>query len=208
MAEHHSSDRELLPGLRTGDEQAFRVLILKYQDRLYNLCLNMLGMKEEAEDLTQEIFFEIFRSVGQFREESTLNTWIYRIAIRKCQEYVRYRSREKRGGAVNKMLTWDDVQQAEMPQAVDHPGFAVEQLEEAAWLYHCLNQMKQRQRTALVMHQLEGYKHEEIAEFLDTSVSSVESLIHRGKKQLKQLLIKQRPFYYQFTDQHEKGEQE
>jgi RNA polymerase sigma factor (sigma-70 family) len=208
MAEHHSSDRELLPGLRTGDEQAFRALMEKYQDRLYNLCLSMLGMKEEAEDLTQEIFLEICRSVLKFREEASLNTWIYRIAIRKCQEHVRYRSREKRGGGVKKMLTWDEVQQNEMPLAVDHPGFAVEQLEEAAWLYHCLDQLKERQRTALVMHQLEGYKHEEISEFMGASVSSIESLIHRGKKQLRELLIKQRPFYYQFSDQHEKDEQE
>ncbi|HLF34034.1 MAG TPA: sigma-70 family RNA polymerase sigma factor, partial [Cyclobacteriaceae bacterium] len=90
------SDSQFVGLLRRGDEQAFRQLVEEYQDKVYNTCLGFVRNEEEADDLAQEVFVEVFSSVQSFRGDSKLSTWIYRIAVTKSLELIRSKKRKKR----------------------------------------------------------------------------------------------------------------
>src|SRR5215813_8498203 len=96
-------ERLLLRRLRERDERAFREMVETYQDRVYNLLFRMIGRREEAEDLAQEVFVTVFKSIDQFRGESKLSTWLYRVAVNHCKNRVKYLSRryDKATGALD-----------------------------------------------------------------------------------------------------------
>ena len=88
-------EKTLIPKLLDGDHQAFRMLVDAFQEKVLNTCYGFVNNKQEAEDLTQEVFIEVFRSIGKFRGDAKLSTWIYRIAVSKSLEEIRKRKRQK-----------------------------------------------------------------------------------------------------------------
>ena len=89
-------EKSLIKNLKVGDENAFKFLVENYKGFIYNTCLSIIQNTEEADDLTQEVFIQIFKSIKGFKGNSTLSTWIYRITISKCFEYLRFKKRKKR----------------------------------------------------------------------------------------------------------------
>lgn len=177
----------LVKRLQRSDETAFRELVEEYQDKVFNTCFSFVKNTDDADDLTQEVFIEVFHSIHKFREDSKLSTWIYRITINKSLEHLRKMKRKKRSG----FLQWFSNEEGDADQQApdfNHPGILVENRERANILYKAIERLPEKQRIAFTLHKMEDLSYEQIAEVMQKSLSSVESLMHRAKNNLKKEL--------------------
>lgn len=179
-------DQNLIDELIQGRDWAFKALVEDYQQRVYNTCLGFVKNPEDADDLTQEVFIEVFRSILKFRMESKLSTWIYRIAVTKSLESLRARKRKKRFAVLRSLFNTDNSV-VEIPD-FNHPGIIAENKERSKIIFQALEKLPESQQTAYTLHKLEGLGYEEIASIMKKSVSSIESLMHRAKSNLQNYL--------------------
>ena len=181
------NEEQLIGLLIEKNEVAFRHLIDIYENRVYNTVIGFLRSDEYADDVAQEVFITVFESIRSFRKESTLATWIYRIAVTKSLEFIRKQKRRKRFG-IFYSLFGDNVQPKFESVNYDHPGVALENKETGEALFKALDKLSESQRTAFVLHNIEGMSYEETAQIMNTTVSSIESLIHRATVNLRKYL--------------------
>lgn len=186
-------DQALIDDLKEGSEEAFRGLVELFQQRVYNTSMGLLRSESEAEDITQEVFIEVFQSIGKFKGEAKLSTWIYRITVTKSLELMRYKKRKKRFAPILGLFNSDGEQMVEPPDFV-HPGVKLEQKENAAMLFGAIDRLPESQQTAFTLHKIQGLSYQEISGIMDTTLSSVESLMHRAKSNLKKHLT---AYYYE-----------
>jgi len=178
-------ETELVNKLKNGDEEAFRIIFNENHKKVVNACYRMVNDIETAEDLTQEVFIKVYSSIHQFRGESQLSTWIYRIAITKSLDHLRAQKRKKRM-AILKYLSGDEEHQIEIEAPKDlNPDVIVDNSERMKTLSNAINKLPENQRVAFSLSKYDEMSSKEIAELLSTSVSAVESLIHRAKKNLE-----------------------
>ena len=177
----------LILALQQKSEPAFKELVETFQDMVFNVCLGMLRDVEEAEESAQDVFIEVYKSVEGFRGESKLSTWIYRIATTKCLEKIRMRKAKKRFAFLSS-LSGDHQHDLKKLSNYVHPGVQMEQNENAKALFNAIEQLADNQRIAFTLHKIEGLPYEEIAQVMNLSLSSVESLMFRAKQNLKKLL--------------------
>lgn len=180
--------KEIIMRLKQNDEKAFRVLVDLFSKKVYNTCIGMLQNMEDAEDVTQEIFITIHVNIKEFREESSLSTWIYRIAVTKCLEFIRKKNRKKRSGIFKSIFTSDGARAIENHSDFMHPGIQLENQERAKILFKAIDLLPEQQRTAYILHKVEQVSYNEIAAIMELSLSAVESLLFRGKQNLKKYL--------------------
>ncbi len=183
-----------LDRLREGDESAFRKLVDTQKDRIFTLCYRILKDEDDAEDTAQEVFMKIYQSVGQFREESQLNTWIYRISMTTSFDLLRKRKRKTPwvymssfAGVQNnaQSRSWEET----LPVVNKiHPHATLEEKERLQKLYTAIDKLPENQKSAILLHYMEGLKYDQISEVLELSVSAVESLLFRARKNLKEIL--------------------
>jgi RNA polymerase sigma-70 factor (ECF subfamily) len=186
------TDHELISGIIDGDESAFKRLVELYQDKTYSICLGYLRNEEDAEDTAQEVFIELFRSIYKFKGESGLNTWVYRIAVNKSLELIRKRKTKKRFGFLNSLFGNEDIIERNYAD-FKHPGVQLENKERASVLLTHIEKLPDSQRTAFQLHKMQEMSYQEISDTMNTSLSSVESLIFRAKKNLQKSL----KYYYE-----------
>lgn len=186
-------ETHFIQALQEGSQQAFYHLVDQFQAQVLNTCLGFVPRMQDAEDLTQEVFLEVFRSVERFRGEARLSTWIYQIAVRKCLEYIRYQNRQKRWAFMKNLVGLDTPEAQSVASGFDHPGVALENQERSSILFSKMEELPDNQRAAFVLHKIEGMSHNEISDVLNVSVASVESLIFRAKQNLQKKLA----HYYQ-----------
>jgi RNA polymerase sigma factor (sigma-70 family) len=177
-----TSEIELIAQLRDGNEAAFKQVFEAHQDRIYNTILYMVQSTEEAKDLTQEVFVDVFLNIDNFKEQSKLSTWIYRLAINKALNHQRFKKAKKRLGIVLSIFNLSPVDDA--PDFV-HPGILLENKELSEALYKAINALPDKQKTAFVLRQLEDLSYAEIADVMQTTTPSVESLLFRAKQNLQ-----------------------
>jgi RNA polymerase sigma factor (sigma-70 family) len=180
-----TTEIELIAQLQQGNEAAFKHVFEAHQDRIYNTILYMVQSIEEAKDLTQEVFVDVFLSIENFKAQSKLSTWIYRIAINKALNHQRFKKAKKRLGAVLSIFNLSPVD--DTPDFV-HPGILLENKELSASLYKAINELPEKQKTAFVLRQLEDLSYSEIAEVMQITTPSVESLLFRAKQNLQKIL--------------------
>jgi len=168
----------------TSKEESFRSLVAEHQQMVINTCYRFVFNREDAEDLAQDVFIEVFRSLEQFREEAKLSTWIYRIAVTKSLDHLRRLKRKKRFSSLKRVIGIDDPSAEIAAQCNDKPADALAGNEQAAILQEALGTLPDSQKTAFLLSKQEGFSNQEIADILKTSVSAVESLVHRAKKNL------------------------
>jgi RNA polymerase sigma-70 factor (ECF subfamily) len=182
-------DLELVQRLKSGDDDAFRHVVGKYQKLVLNCSFKFLRNKETAEDLTQEVFLEVFESIHSFRGESRLSTWIYRIAVTKSLNHIKRLQRKKRFALL--VSFFEPGESEERFAAPDHmsPSHELENRDRAKVLAWALGTLPDNQRIAFTLSKYEELSYEEIALIMSTSISSVESLIHRAKASLKKRLF-------------------
>ncbi|HKK44897.1 MAG TPA: RNA polymerase sigma factor [Balneolaceae bacterium] len=190
-------DSELIKQLKLGNEKAFRQLVEQQKDRVYNTCLGLLHNPQDAEDMAQEVFIQVWNSIGGFEGKAALSTWIYRIAVTKSLELIRYRKSQKRQSFFQSLKQDNDPDVVSGDDFFVHPGVAMEQKERAEVLFRAIDQLPENQKIAFTLHKVEDLSYKEIAEVMETSVSAVESLMHRAKKKLQDLLYE---FYQEQSD--------
>jgi RNA polymerase sigma-70 factor (ECF subfamily) len=183
-------ERSFLELLQSGDEEAFRRLVENYQHLVINTCYRFIGSKEDAEDIAQDVFVEVYRSIGGFRQQAKLSTWIHRIAVTRSLDFIRRRNRKKRFGSVRALLDWPD-QAEELPApARTSPAHDLEHQERRRILQQALDALPDSQQAAITLSKMEGFSNREIAEIMGTSIASVEALIHRAKASLRKKLTR------------------
>ena len=184
------NEYELIQDLRNGNEQAFKTLVETYQDMVFNTAIGIVQNAQDAEDVAQEVFIRIFRSINSFKGESKLSTWIYRITTSCALDLIRSRKSKKRFAFLQRLFGENNEPIYEVPD-FNHPGVALDQKENAAKLFKAIDQLPENQKVAFTLHKLEDLSYQEISEVMQTSVSAVESLMHRAKQNLKKILEKE-----------------
>lgn len=181
------TEEELLLGLRNGEESAFKELVILFQDKVFNTALGLLQHTTEAEDIAQEVFIQVYRSIGQFKGDSLLSTWIYRITVTRSLDHLRSKKRKKRFGFLSSLFG-DDNKPVYEPEDFNHPGVQKERKEDAALLFKMIGQLPENQRTAFILNKVEELSYREIAGILNSSESAVDSLLQRAKQNLRKKL--------------------
>jgi RNA polymerase sigma-70 factor (ECF subfamily) len=183
------NELELIQQLRQGDELAFKSLVTTYQDMVYNTALGIVQNSEDAEDVTQEVFIQVYRSIDQFKGDARLSTWMYRITTTKALDHIRSRRRKKRFAFITSLFGPND-ELVHDPVDFQHPGVALDRKEQAALLFRMIDQLPENQKVAFTLHKTEELSYQEIAEVMQLSVSAVESLLFRARQNLRKLLEK------------------
>lgn len=173
--------------LKKGDEAAFRMLVETWQNLVYNTALGIVQNAEDAEDIAQEVFVQAFQSIGSFKGESKLSTWLYRIAVTKSLDLERRKKRKKRFAFVRSIFG-EQNEVLVNPPDFHHPGISLDNKEDAAVLFRAISALPENQRVAFTLNKVEGLSYQEVSEVMKTTVSSVESLMHRAKNNLRKML--------------------
>lgn len=180
-------ERTLVDLLKQGDEGAFRAMVETWQDMVYNTALGIVQVPADAEDIAQEVFVQVYQSVGSFKGDSKFSTWLYRITVTKSLDLERRKKRKKRFAFV-KSLFGDDNQVQVHPPDFQHPGVKLDKKEDAAILMGAIKKLPENQRIAFTLHKVEGLSYQEVSDVMQASISSVESLMHRAKTNLRKML--------------------
>jgi RNA polymerase sigma-70 factor, ECF subfamily len=188
-------ERILVEQLKQGDEAAFKQIVESWQNMVYNTALGILQNAEDAEDVAQEVFVQVFESIKSFKAESKFSTWLYRITVSKSLDHLRRKKRKKRFAYIQSLFGSDEKTAIEAPD-FHHPGVTLDNKERAAVLFEAINQLPENQKIAFTLHKQEGLSYQEISDVMKTSLSSIESLMHRAKNNLKKWLID----YYENND--------
>jgi RNA polymerase sigma-70 factor (ECF subfamily) len=183
------SDPHFIDRLRTGDRQAFRELYEQFQDKVYTTVHALVQDQEDALDLSQEVFVEVFRSLQGFRGDSTLSTWVYRIAVNKSLNHLKRKQGQKFFGLSFSGRKKNETELRQVADPLHNPEQRMQNKELGEMLQSALARLPERQRTAFILHKVEELSYKEIADILQTSLSSVESLIHRAKDKLQEILL-------------------
>ncbi|MCB9323400.1 MAG: sigma-70 family RNA polymerase sigma factor [Lewinellaceae bacterium] len=182
------AEEKLVQDLQAGSEQAFSALVDLYQNKALSTCLGFIPNRQDAEDVVQEVFVEVFRSVGNFKGESKLSSWIYRIVVNKSLEALRYKKRKKRKAFFQSLIGLNEQNGSLDGQDFDHPGVLMENKERSKVLFSKIDELPESQRVVFTLCKLDDLSYREAAEIMKTSVSSVESLMFRAKKNLQKNL--------------------
>lgn len=174
-----------IAALQSGSIQAFEQLVELYEKKVLNMCWYLLHNREEAEDATQDIFIAIYQSKHLFKGESHLSTWIHRITMNKCLEYMRRAKRKKRFGI---KVPIDETFLGVENESQLNPEQVLMERERSKAFFQAVQNLSENQRAAYSLHHFEDFSYKEISESMNLSVSAIESLIFRAKQQLlKQL---------------------
>ena len=180
---------ELIEQLKQGDEQAFTKLVDEWQDMVYNTALGIVQNAHDADDITQEVFIQVYKSVSSFKGESKISTWLYRITVSTALDHEKKKKRKKRFGFVQSLFGGQEEEQLH-PVEFNHPGVELEKKERANELFNALKQIPDKQRIVFTLHKLEGQSYQEVAEIMNTTLYAVESLMSRAKINLRKELNK------------------
>ena len=169
------SDAALVTRTAQGDIQAFETLVRRYQIPVFRLCVNMLGNEADASDVSQDVFFTLWRSISTFRGDSAFSTWVYRIATNHCLKALRKRH-------ATRPVASPHVSSHGQPEA------EFEAKEMSQRISDAVSDMTDGQRAAFVLREAQGLSYAEIATILDCSVAAVKSRLNRARVELAQAL--------------------
>jgi len=182
------SQLDLVRRAQSGDEHAFATLFQQHKNRVYSVCLLMTKDVSEAEDLTQEAFLQVFRTVGSFRGDAAFSTWLYRVAVNTVLMKLRRRKSPP-------TVSLDEPVSPESPSL--HRDFGKNDpdltgLIDRLALRRALGELPEGCRTIFALHEVEGYQHHEIAQLLDCSIGNSKSQLHKAKLKMRDLLFPKR----------------
>jgi len=159
-----------------------------HKQLVFNLSLQYVQHQEDAEEITQDVFVKVYQSLDQFKEDSTLTTWIYRITINTSLDFLKAKQRKKRWGILTSIFHDNQVEIKHDGINFSHPGVELEHKEEVAKIFLAINSLAENQKTAIILSKLEQKTQQEIAEIMNLSTKAVESLIQRAKTNLQKKL--------------------
>lgn len=167
----------------------FQSIVENLQEKVRNTCFRYVNNVEDADDIAQEVFIQVYESMDKFREESQISTWVYRIAVNKSLDFLRSKKRKKRFGQITSLFKsyGEDEEIIEIP-SYGTPQKELEDKERKEVLDWALSKLPDNQKTAIILSKYEGFSNKEITDIMDMSLSAVEALMHRGKKGLQKQL--------------------
>jgi RNA polymerase sigma-70 factor, ECF subfamily len=168
---------DLVARCRAGEVEAFETLYREHASRLYTLACRMAGSREDGEDLLQEIFLQAYRKLGSFKGDSTIGTWLYRLALNHCLDYVR-----SRRAKMNKLTETLDAETSFEPTARRDTPIARMDLERA------VERLPEGCREAFVLHDVEGFDHKEVADLLGIAEGTSKSQVFKARMKLRGFL--------------------
>ena len=169
-------------------EAKFRTLVRAHQERVYSTCYRFLKSREDAQDVTQEVFMQVYKSMDDFRGESQLSTWIYRIAVTRSLDLIRRHNRKRRLGSVKAIFRIGSGEdEFDLPSDTT-PESELMDSEKKRVLAWAVSRLPEKQRIAITLNNYEQYSNQEVADIMQTSLSAIEGLLHRGRKNLKKEL--------------------
>lgn len=182
------NEKTLIQGLKERKQSAFRSLVMDYQDQVVNICYGFLKNREDAEDVAQEVFIAVYKSIGNFRSDARLSTWLYRIAVNRSLNLVKKNKRKQWIGSFQTFFGGES-ETLQVPDS-HHVGAqeSLERAERLATLHQVISSLPNNQKIAFSLQKYEDLSYKEIAEVMEISLSAVESLIHRAKKNLQKKL--------------------
>jgi RNA polymerase sigma-70 factor (ECF subfamily) len=183
LVELPESDSDLITRAQQGDADAFASLFHTHKARVYSVCLRLTNNTAEAEDLTQDAFVQVFRKLPTFRGDSALSTWLYRIAVNTV--LMRFRKKALRQVSLDEPSNQDarlvrreyGTKDARLAGCIDRIA-----------LTRAIGELPEGYRTIFLLHEVEGYEHQEIAELLDCSVGNSKSQLHKAKLRIREML--------------------
>lgn len=183
------SDDDLVRRFLAGDRQAFSQIVRRYQDRVYGLCYRWLGDPATAEELTQDIFIALFKSMERFRGESSFATWVFRISVNHCKNRRLYQKR--RAWDRHEPLEGtpqDDGPVREIPAPSSETDGWARQEESSTLVHQALEALQEEHRQIIILRDIEDLDYEEIADVLDVPRGTVKSRLHRARAELAKVL--------------------
>lgn len=188
MSRLTDEEARFIAALRRRDERAFNALVVRYQDRVYNLVLRFLGSPEEARDVAQEVFVTIFEKIELFRGDSKLGTWIYRVATNHAKNRIKYLSRRKD----RLQDSFEDMvvppTDGRLSASFARPDEMVDGQRLSDLIGRALASLDPDQREVVLLRDIEGQSYEAIADITGQNVGTVKSRLHRGRLRLKDVL--------------------
>lgn len=190
MSERDPDEQRFIERLVARDERAFNELVELYGDRVYRLMLRMLARKDEAEDMAQEVFVQVFKAIHQFRGDAKLGTWIYRVAVNLCKNRGKYLSRRHTGSEDELDALADRAPLAEAKGVtsgeLSGPDQVVQGYQVEAIVRRCILELETEFREVLILRDVEELSYEEIGEITGLPEGTVKSRLHRGRAMLKE----------------------
>lgn len=184
------NDHELINGLNRNSQAAFRLLVERYQQMVVSTCYHFLRNHDDAHDIAQEVFIEVYKSIHRFRQDAAISTWLYRIAANKSLNYLRKQKSRGFFFPLDKLFGGEaNVKNLSEPDFTKPLEKEAEYTARAMMLHNAIDALPANQKTAFTLHKFSNLPYKEIAEVMEVSLSAVESLIHRAKTNLQSALI-------------------
>jgi RNA polymerase sigma-70 factor (ECF subfamily) len=182
-------DKNFIQALKNKDSSAYSQLLDDFQQKVFSTCISFVPNKEDAEDIAQDVFIEVFKSISKFKGDSKLSTWIYRITTNKCLEFIRKKNTKKRF-AFLESITGNaiPIDKTNYFTEMNHPGILLVNKELNAVLFKAINSLPENQSVVFTLNKIDGKSYQEVAEITKRSLSSVESIMFRAKKNLQKVL--------------------
>lgn len=171
-----------------GDEHALEKLFLSLKDSVFNVALGYVRNTEDAEEILQDVFVEVFHSIQTFKGDSSLKTWITRIAINKSLDYIKFKKRKKRFAFVTSIFSKETGEVRIQGSDFNHPGIVLENKEKSEYLFDAIDKLPEKQRDAFMLLKIEQMSQREAAEVLQVTEKALEGLMQRAKENLRKVL--------------------
>ena len=167
----------------------FEEIYFEHYKMVFNLALQYVQNTEDAEEITQDVFVKIFDNLNSFKKQSSLKTWIYRMAINQSLDFIKAKNAQKRN-FLSSIFSINDSNFKFQPSNFNHPGIELEQKEACQKIFEAINHLSDNQKTALILLKIEDKSQAETAEIMNLKVKALESLFQRAKNNLEILLNK------------------
>jgi len=182
-------DTNLMLRLKDGEQDAFREIVERHKLSVINLCLRFTGNRDDAEDLAQEIFIRVYQAAPRYQVTASFTTWLYRITVNLCLNYQR-RQKIIQFFSLDHNKNSPDQVKYQIPELTvkEQPDTELEKKEIQYFVQQAIQSLPENQKTAIILYRYHNLSYQEIADVLDTTISAVESRLHRAKENLKKKL--------------------
>lgn len=188
---HQEEEAALIARCRGGDTTAFDQLVLRHQQEVFAVALRMLGDRDEAQDIAQDVFVRAYRGLGSFRQEAKLSTWLISITMNLCRNRRRWWARRRRVivASLDEPIEGEEgTREHEVADPSPSPAQTAQALERRQYLMRAVQSLDEALRTVIVLRDIQGYSYEEIAQVLRCQVGTVKSRLNRARLRLRALL--------------------
>lgn len=185
------NDLELVERIQSGDQDAFKDLVEKYQRKVYSICYGMLKDSESSMDVSQEVFIKVYRYIGKFNRDSSFYTWLYRITVNMCIDHIRKNSRIKKVEYDDALSHDGEVEGEEhiLPSTLGlHPDKVYGRKELRQKMLEALETLSEKHRTILILREVEGLSYEEMADVLNISKGTVMSRLYHARRYFQEAI--------------------